>query len=128
MYVCTYVYVYMYVCHIKSAMAGLDPDSVEVGNALCAVSPRLEQKGLDLDFPLAQGWTQRWPVEAQTLHDPKADMDREHKGGCSRGSGEEANPPPGSIRQGDGSTASQLQGMERESGIDEGFQETLFMI
>lgn len=109
-------------------MAGLDPDPVEVGNTLCAVSPRMEQKGLD--FPLAWDWTQRWPVghQAQALLVPKADRDRERKGGCSRGSGGEANPPPGSIRQGDGSTASQLQGMERESGIDKGFQETLFMI
>lgn len=104
----------------------MTPDPAEVGNVLHAVSPRQKQKGLD--FSLAQDWTQRQPVEAQTLHVPKAGRDRDQKGGCSRGSGGEANPPPGSSRQGDGSTASQLQRTDRESGIDKGFRETLFMI
>lgn len=48
---------YVYVHHIKAAVGGLDPGLVEVGNALCAVSPREEQKGLD--FPLTWDWRQR---------------------------------------------------------------------
>lgn len=67
-------------------------------------------------------------MEAQILQVPMADRNRGQKGGCRRGSGGEANSPPGSSRQGGGSTVSQLQGTERESGVDRGFQETLFMI
>lgn len=44
----------MYISDTKSAMGGLDPDPVEVGNMLCAVSPRQQQKGLE--FPLARDW------------------------------------------------------------------------
>lgn len=62
-------------------MRWLDPDLVEVGNALCAATPRLEQKGLD--FPLARDWTQKWPMETQTLRVPKEDQNREHKGGLA---------------------------------------------
>lgn len=113
----------MYISDTKPAMGGLDPDPVEVGNMLCAVSPRQQQKGLE--FRLARDWIE---VEAQTLHIPKAERSRDQEGGCSRASGGEANPPSGCSRQGGRSTASQLQGTERESGIDKGFQETLFMI
>lgn len=73
----------MDICHIKSAVGGLDPDPVEAGNAPCAVSSREEQEGLE--FPLAQDWSRRWPVEAQTLHVPKAERSRGTRRGAVAG-------------------------------------------
>lgn len=47
------------------------------------MSPREEQEGLE--FPLAKDWSRRCPVEAQTLHVPKADRSRDTRRGAVAG-------------------------------------------